>query len=1053
MRRIWLGLVSLLLISSAASRDTFSQTPQASPAMSRASFERLLLERARYDNLRTDTGEAYANVYRLLIPARFLDRSLYERALAQLGAEQTREADEDADKCGKTRDEHLTCIARHAATAAAATGDYAESLIFGGDALEFAERLADRKPELAADAAIALARAEWLHGSLTRAEIALKRAAEITATKAALLTPSRKALLALMRARFADADLRDADTLTSLSELADARGAIKEPLEFQIDETEVNALVDTHLTGRLCPDCGKPVAAPILRLLQAQADKLLVDRNPTMSELALLLVRTSGLDTSVMGNNRLQRLAQHYLKSELSSNKRPRDFRSRLAGKPDDLAAARILAASSLLTSEDNPHPDWLAHFRGTAKNDTAVMRELKNMTTYTYDQFGSATAQYVHLDLAARAFERSGFNDSARVALEYLVNVARTDSEGRANGRPLVNVETISLARLFVPALTRLAALKLRNGQIDQVSKLLQDASDIATAKMKDAAQQGGRAKILALRDLAPALHAIAQHTAEVVAKDARGELTEPAGAVRLFDAMQTALQSELSVTLEAANRRRATSDPAIEALLLAYAGGTALENRLAGLPKNFARVSVSGDTFANLDVDGTLTRAHEEVRRRTDDTLAQLSQLAPTLAALTDAETLPIQDALSLLDGDSAIVLLRAGDAGIQGMLVGHRAIVTWKSAATRTQIERLVASVRAGGDMLSETPPDFPLDDAARLYQAIFGPVVKDLAQISKLLILGDGPLQSLPYSALVTAPTAKPKLTAQDDARAAKIPWLIRTHAITLLPSIHVPPANKAAARRTTAEAPGLPSGLPFLGIGNPVLAPVQIAQRALTVGDIFASPSSGLANVDFLRKVSSLPETEDELRQIGKSLGATDDAIVVGNNANEAAVRAMDLSRYQIIAFATHGALAGEVKGSSEPGLILTPPQVASAANDGFLALSEIARLKLNADLVILSACNTGTRDDRPRAESLSGLARAFFGAGARNLFVTHWAIPSQSAVMITTRTIEAKLADPRRDWSDALRDSSLALMDREGPVEWAHPSFWAGYASIGAAAR
>ena len=90
---------------------------------------------------------------------------------------------------------------------------------------------------------------------------------------------------------------------------------------------------------------------------------------------------------------------------------------------------------------------------------------------------------------------------------------------------------------------------------------------------------------------------------------------------------------------------------------------------------------------------------------------------------------------------------------------------------------------------------------------------------------------------------------------------------------------------------------------------------------------------------------------------------------------------MDLSKYQTLAFATHGMMAGEVGGVGEPGLILTPPKAGTLEDDGYLAASEIAKLRLNADWTILSACNTASADGTPGAEGLSGLAKAFFYAG------------------------------------------------------------------------
>ena len=97
-------------------------------------------------------------------------------------------------------------------------------------------------------------------------------------------------------------------------------------------------------------------------------------------------------------------------------------------------------------------------------------------------------------------------------------------------------------------------------------------------------------------------------------------------------------------------------------------------------------------------------------------------------------------------------------------------------------------------------------------------------------------------------------------------------------------------------------------------------------------------------------------------------------------------------------------------------------------NDGLLTASEVSTLRLNAELVILSACNTAGSDGRPGAEGLSGLANAFFYAGAQNLVVTHWAIPSNPAVDISVGMIQAHQSAQQTDWAKALQMSILKMM-------------------------
>ena len=142
----------------------------------------------------------------------------------------------------------------------------------------------------------------------------------------------------------------------------------------------------------------------------------------------------------------------------------------------------------------------------------------------------------------------------------------------------------------------------------------------------------------------------------------------------------------------------------------------------------------------------------------------------------------------------------------------------------------------------------------------------------------------------------------------------------------------------------------------------------------------------------------LPETADELKAIAATLKAGTASLHLGESATETRVKSLDLSRSRNLAFATHGLMAGELKGFAEPALVLTPPEEGSELDDGLLTASEIAQLKLNADWVILSACNTAAADGTPGAEGLSGLAKAFFYAGARSLLVSHWAVSSEATV-------------------------------------------------------
>jgi len=189
--------------------------------------------------------------------------------------------------------------------------------------------------------------------------------------------------------------------------------------------------------------------------------------------------------------------------------------------------------------------------------------------------------------------------------------------------------------------------------------------------------------------------------------------------------------------------------------------------------------------------------------------------------------------------------------------------------------------------------------------------------------------------------------------------------------------------------------------------------------------------------------------------VARELGVADDDIRLGDRATEREVKSLsasgELATYRIVHFATHGALAGELRAGAEPGLILTPPGEATPEDDGYLSASEIAGLKLDADWVILSACNTAA-GGAEGAEALSGVSRAFFYAGARALFLSHWAVNSDATVKLVTKTLSTMAADKAVSRSEALRRSMVALIEHGEPHE-AHPAYWAPFVVVGEGGR
>jgi len=204
----------------------------------------------------------------------------------------------------------------------------------------------------------------------------------------------------------------------------------------------------------------------------------------------------------------------------------------------------------------------------------------------------------------------------------------------------------------------------------------------------------------------------------------------------------------------------------------------------------------------------------------------------------------------------------------------------------------------------------------------------------------------------------------------------------------------------------------------------------------------------MANVDEVRNLPSLPHTAGELQALSAAVKGDSKHIYLRSAATETAVKSMDLSNSRIVVFATHGLVTGELK-NTEPALVLTPPEKGTTSDDGLLTASEVAQLKLNADLVILSACNTAAGGSTSGAEGLSGLAKAFFYAGSRALLVSHWLVESKAAVKLTTGMLDYQAKNPKAGRAEALRQSMLSLMNTRFMPHYAHPMFWAPFVIVG----
>jgi CHAT domain-containing protein len=168
------------------------------------------------------------------------------------------------------------------------------------------------------------------------------------------------------------------------------------------------------------------------------------------------------------------------------------------------------------------------------------------------------------------------------------------------------------------------------------------------------------------------------------------------------------------------------------------------------------------------------------------------------------------------------------------------------------------------------------------------------------------------------------------------------------------------------------------------------------------------------------------------------------------------VRGMKLDDRRIVMFATHGLVPGDLSGLAEPALALTAPGIAGSAGDGLLTTTKILGLRLNADWVVLSACNTAAGNGAG-AEAVTGLGLAFIYAGARAILVTNWPVESNSVRTLTGAIFRDLKGQPGMTRAGALRKAMLSLIDGPGYVDaagrsifsYAHPIFWAPFTLVG----
>ncbi len=461
---------------------------------------------------------------------------------------------------------------------------------------------------------------------------------------------------------------------------------------------------------------------------------------------------------------------------------------------------------------------------------------------------------------------------------------------------------------------------------------------------------------------------------------------------------------------------------------------------NRQSSLTKVLARLA-SMPEGQRLDVVMTdLRREIDQLAKEQAGLRKELASRFPDYLSLVDPRPATLADMQAALKSDEAVVAVYVARDQTYVWTISPQRVAFRVVPFDRAKISADVAKIRVALEMNDGWIAKFDGAAAYGLYKALLAPD-EALWSSSKLLnIIPHGALGQIPFAVLLTAPY-------QAKAGNQKAAWLLRKVALAQQPSA----SSFLALRLRSGSAEGRAS---FVGFGDPLfmITPPGTMPGKLRKLRLLPPGTSGVtgnALGDAFARLAPLPDTQLELEDIARTMQA-DPAkdLFLGARASESNVKQVNLAGYRILAFATHGLIPGELVGLDQPALALSNPKLSGDKNnDGLLTLDEVLGLRLNADWVVLSACNTGSSDGL-QSEALSGLGRGFFFAGARSLLVSNWAVETVSARLLTTGLFRSQLEEPGLTRAEALRRSMLIVM-QSGEPNYDHPAYWAPFTLVG----
>jgi CHAT domain-containing protein len=424
-----------------------------------------------------------------------------------------------------------------------------------------------------------------------------------------------------------------------------------------------------------------------------------------------------------------------------------------------------------------------------------------------------------------------------------------------------------------------------------------------------------------------------------------------------------------------------------------------------------------------------------------------AKLSEFPQYRALATDA--LSLADLRGVLKPDESYLKLAVVNQAVYGVFVTAADAAVYKLPISADTLDQRVDALRATISRPEEgqvfTYP-FDLALARKLYLELTGPIAPQLAQAKAVIFEPDGAMLRLPLALLPVDQASVDRYRQRTSTPGADkfdfsgVQWLGRNTRIST--------AVSARGFRDARRAPPSTAQRPYLGFGENAPAFTRVAMTTpIDANDPCQWPLSEW----------NKPISARELRAAQSVLGSGSDVLTGAAFTDEAVMARGDLAQYRILHFATHGFVtAPNPQCPARPALLTS---FGDTRSDGLLSFKEIYDLHMDADLVLLSACDTAGRATVAATReagvttgggsALDGLVRAFIGAGARSVLASHWPAPDEFEA--TERLISSLFQSaPGTSIGEALKASRLKLMDEPST---SHPFYWAGFVLVGDGAQ